>query len=293
MRHQVTTGCPYRTQRYCVFTNILRVETLNTVTSNYRNMTREFSLDRRSYLKAVGTAGATTAVAGCLDDDENVINPGTASGFPPFEFTQGGELVGFDIDLAEAVIERAGYEVGEWTDIEFDSLIPSLVEGNIDMAAAAMTITEERQGTIAFSSPYYEADQAVLIRDDSDFDLDSVEDLGGLVVGAQSGTTGEGELEDLIDDGIVDEDDSRQYENYTLGVQDLENGNVDALILDVPVAETFADSRSVVVAFTIETGEEYGFGLRQDDDRIDDLNAALEEIQEDGTYDDLVTEWFE
>lgn len=256
-------------------------------------MTREFSLDRRSYLKAVGAAGATTAVAGCLDDDENVINPGTASGFPPFEFTQGGELVGFDIDLAEAVIERAGYEVGEWTDIEFDSLIPSLVEGNIDMAAAAMTITEERQETIAFSSPYYEADQAVLIRDDSDFDLDSVEDLGGLVVGAQSGTTGEGELEDLIDDGIVDEDDSRQYENYTLGVQDLENGNVDALILDVPVAETFADSRSVVVAFTIETGEEYGFGLRQDDDRIDDLNAALEEIQEDGTYDDLVTEWFE
>jgi len=289
----MTTGCPYRTQRYCVFTNILRVETLNTVTSNYRNMTREFSLDRRSYLKAVGAAGATTAVAGCLDDDENVINPGTASGFPPFEFTQDGELVGFDIDLAEAVIERAGYEVGEWTDIEFDSLIPSLVEGNIDMAAAAMTITEERQETIAFSSPYYEADQAVLIRDDGDFDLESVEDLGGLVVGAQSGTTGEGELEDLIDDGTIDEDDSRQYENYTLGVQDLENENVDALILDVPVAETFADSRSVVVAFIIETGEEYGFGLRQDDNRIDDLNAALEEIQEDGTYDDLVTEWFE
>ncbi len=257
-------------------------------------MTRKQRFDRRSYLKAVGAAATTAVVAGCLDDDDdNVINPGTASGFPPFEFTEDGELVGFDIDLAEEVIERAGYEVGEWTDIEFDSLIPSLTEGNIDMIAAAMTITDDRAETIAFSNPYYEADQAVLISDDADFSPETVEDLEGLIVGAQSGTTGEGQLDELIEDGIVDEDDARQYENYTLGVQDLEAGNVDALILDVPVAQNFADSREVQVAFIIETGEEYGFGLRQEDERIDDLNAALDEIQEDGTYDDLVDEWFE
>ena len=257
-------------------------------------MPQQRRLDRRSYLKAVGAAGTTAVVAGCLDDDDdNVINPGTASGFPPFEFTEDGELVGFDIDLAEEVIERAGYEVGEWTDIEFDSLIPSLTEGNIDMIAAAMTITDERAETIAFSSPYYEADQAVLVADDGEFSPDSLDDLEGQIVGAQSGTTGQGQLDELIEDGIVDEDDSRQYENYTLGVQDLEADNVDALILDIPVAQNFSESRNVVVAFRIETGEEYGFGLRQDDPRIDDLNAALEEIQDDGTYDDLVDEWFE
>jgi len=256
-------------------------------------MSAQPSLDRRGYLKVVGAAATTTAIAGCTGEDDNVINPGTASGFPPFEFTEDGELMGFDIDLAEAVIERAGYEVGEWTDTEFDSLIPSLTEGNIDMAAAAMTITDDRAETIAFSDPYYEADQAVLISDDADFDLESLEDLAGRIVGAQSGTTGLEELDALVEDGTVDEDDSRQYENYTLGVQDLENGNVDALILDIPVAQNFADSRAVTVAFQVETGEEYGFGLRQNDDRVDDLNAALEEIQSDGTYDELVAEWFE
>jgi len=280
-------------------------------------MTADGNIDRRSYLKAVGAVGATGALAGCTggsdgsdgnggdggdggegsDDGEEsgntVINPGTAPGFPPFEFTQDGELVGFDVDLAEAAIERAGYEVGDWTEIEFDSLIPSLTQGNLDLVAAAMTITEDRQQAIAFTDPYYESDQAVLVREDGDLSPESVDDLAGAVVGAQSGTTGQDEVEALVEAGTVDADDVRQYDNYTLGVQDLENGNVDALIIDIPVAENFADSRAVTIALTIETGEVYGMGMRQDDDRLADINDALAEMQEDGTYDELVTEWFE
>jgi len=283
-------------------------------------MTADGNIDRRSYLKAVGAVGATGALAGCTggsdgsdgnggdggdggegsdggdggeESGNNVINPGTAPGFPPFEFTQDGELVGFDVDLAEAAIERAGYEVGDWTEIEFDSLIPSLTQGNLDLVAAAMTITEDRQQAIAFTDPYYESDQAVLVREDGDLSPESVDDLAGAVVGAQSGTTGQDEVEALVEAGTVDADDVRQYDNYTLGVQDLENGNVDALIIDIPVAENFADSRAVTIALTIETGEVYGMGMRQDDDRLADINDALAEMQEDGTYDELVTEWFE
>ncbi|MFP9192729.1 basic amino acid ABC transporter substrate-binding protein [Natrialbaceae archaeon A-CW1-1] len=259
-------------------------------------MTRRFQMDRRAYLQTVGAAGATAVVAGCLGDiggGEDVIVPGTASGFPPFEFTEDGELVGFDIDLAEEAIDRAGYEVGDWTDIEFDSLIPSLTEDDIDLIAAAMTITDERAETIAFSDPYYESDQAVLVHADGDLDPNDVEDLEGAFVGAQSGTTGEGEVEALIEDGIVDGDDFRQYDNYTLAVQDLENQNVDAIVVDIPVAENFEEGRDVEIAFVIETGEEFGLGMRQDDDRIGDINDALAEIQDDGTYEELVENWFE
>jgi polar amino acid transport system substrate-binding protein len=272
-------------------------------------MARKFSMDRRAYLKTVGAAGTTAAVAGCLGnggngnggngngngngDGNDVIVPGTASGFPPFEYTQDGELVGFDVDLAEEAITRAGYEAGDWVDIEFDSLIPSLTGGDIDLVAAAMTITDERAEQIAFSNPYYEANQSVLVSSDRDFAPEGESDLEGRVVGAQSGTTGASEAEQLIEEGIVDGDDYRQYDNYTLAVEDLENGNVDAIIIDVPVANNFADSRSVEVAFVIETGEEYGLGMRQDDDRIGDINDALAEIREDGTYEDLVAEYFE
>jgi polar amino acid transport system substrate-binding protein len=275
-------------------------------------MARKFSMDRRAYLKTVGAAGTTATVAGCLGgngdgngngngsgngngdgDGTDVIVPGTASGFPPFEYTQDGELVGFDVDLTEEAITRAGYELGEWVDIEFDSLIPSLTGGDIDLIAAAMTITDERAEQIAFSNPYYEANQSVLVRSDGEFSPEGESDLEGRVVGAQSGTTGAGEAERLIEEGIVDGGDYRQYDNYTLAVQDLENGNVDAIIIDVPVASNFADSRSVEVAFVIETGEEYGLGMQQDDDRLSDVNDALAEIREDGTYDDLVSEYFE
>lgn len=272
-------------------------------------MTSESDINRRAYLAAVGAAGVT-GVAGCLGgngggngngngsgngdgDGTEVIVPGTASGFPPFEYTENGELVGFDVELAEEVITRAGYEVGDWVDIEFESLTPSLLNEEIDLVAAAMTINEERAQQIAFTDPYYEANQAVLVPSGGDFQPEGESDLEGRVVGAQSGTTGEDEVDRLIEEGVVDEGDYRQYDNYTLAVQDLENGNVDAIVIDIPVADNFSDSRDVEVAFTIETGEEYGLGMRQDDDRIQDINDALAEVQEDGTYEELVSKYFD
>jgi polar amino acid transport system substrate-binding protein len=195
--------------------------------------------------------------------------------------------------LAETVIDRAGYEQGEWVDIEFDSLIPSLIDGDIDLIAAAVTINDERDQSIDFSDPYWESNQAVLVREGGDFQPESTDDLEGVRVGAQSGTTGEDQVNELIDEGVVDENDYRQYDNYTLAVEDLENGNVDAIVIDIPVARNFADSRSVVVAFEIETGEQFGLGMREDDDRLSDVNDALGTLRDDGTYDDLVSEWFE
>lgn len=257
-------------------------------------MTRSYSLDRRAYLKTVGAAASVTVVAGCLDDDdETVINPGTASGFPPFEFIEDGELTGFDVDLTEAVVEEAGFELGEWTDLDFDSLIPALTDGDIDFIAAAMTITEDRAETIAFTDPYFESDQSVLVREGGDFQPTAEADLAEAAgIGAQSGTTGEGEVERLIDEGVVDGGDFTTYDNYPLAIEDLTAEIIDAVMVDLPVAESFEATRDVEIAFTIETGEEFGFGMRQDDTRIDDINTALGAVQDDSTYDDIVADYF-
>jgi len=173
--------------------------------------------------------------------DAGTVVAGTAPGFAPFEFeNEDGELVGFDVELTEAVLARTDYEFGGFETFEFDSLIPALQDGNIDTIAAAMTITGERDQQIDFSDAYYEANQGVLVRSGADFDPSSREDLEDSVVGAQSGTTGEGEVDKLVDEGIISEDDKRTYDNYELAVTDLENGNIDAVIIDVPVAENFA-----------------------------------------------------
>ncbi|MFW5917540.1 MAG: basic amino acid ABC transporter substrate-binding protein [Halorubrum sp.] len=261
---------------------------------SYRTQT---DVTRRTYLKLTGGASAVglTGVAGCLGDDSTTITPGTAPGFPPFEIQEDGELVGFDIDLLEAVIAETDYEIGEWETFEFDSLIPALTQNEeIDVIAAAMTINEERQETIAFSDPYWESDQAILVRDGGDFQPSAWEDFDGVRVGAQSGTTGADQVQaNLIDPEIISEDDYSSYDSYVFAVEDLENENVDAVVIDLPVAETFAASRDVEVAFVEETSEEFGFGLRQGESELQSaLNDGIATVRDDGTYEDITNTWF-
>lgn len=277
---------------------------------------RESGLSRRSYLKAVGASGAAFGVAGCVstgngdgggnggqgqgtgngESGTTTIVAGTAPGFPPFEMKNDqNELVGFDVDLLEAVVKQAdGYELKNWNEFEFSSLIPALRNDRIDVIAAAMTINEERKQTISFTNPYYNADQSVLVRADGDFSPSQLSDLSGHVVGAQEGTTGAGVVKDeLIKKGELKESNFKTYGSYVLAVEDLENGNIDAIVLDKPVAQTFADQRQVEVAFTHQTGERYGFGVRKkDDDLRKALNQGLQAVRQNGTYDELRKKWF-
>ncbi|AUX08050.1 polar amino acid transport system substrate-binding protein [Halalkaliarchaeum desulfuricum] len=253
------------------------------------------SVSRRTYLQLTGGSAVAglTATAGCLGGDD-LLTPGTAPGFPPFEMIEDGELVGYDIDLLEAVVAETDYELDEWEEFEFSSLIPALQNERIDVIAAAMTITEDRQESIAFSNPYYSADQTVLVREGGDFQPTSFGDFDGVTVGAQEGTTGAGVVEsELIEPGIITEDDFSRYGNYVLAVQDLENENIDAIVLDQPVAETFAAQRDVEVAFVFETGEQFGFGIRQADEDVQaGLNDGLAVVQDDGTYEEITARWF-
>ena len=233
-------------------------------------------MGRRRYLQLTGGSAAVglTGLAGCAGGGTGTITPGTAPGFPPFEMRQDGELVGFDVDLLEAVVGETDYELGE--------------------IAAAMTITEDRQETIAFSDPYWESDQAVLVREGGDFQPSGWEDFDGARVGAQSGTTGADEVQsNLVDPGIIPEGDSSSYDSYVFAVEDLENENVDAVVIDNPVAETFAANRDVTIAFIEETGEEFGFGLRQGESELQSgLNDGLATVREDGTYEEITNTWF-
>src|SRR4030042_2120111 len=132
----------------------------------------------------------TVALSGCTQEDENKIIIGTSADFPPFEYKASNQtIIGFDIDLIKKILTDQGYTV-EVQDIGFDSLIPSLQTGKIDVIAAAMTITDARLQEVDFSDPYYDANQAVLVKVDGGVNITTVEDLKNYSVGAQTGTTG-------------------------------------------------------------------------------------------------------
>ena len=274
-------------------------------------MASDFDMDRRGYLATVGAAGVA-GLAGCpngngTDDDggtddgtgtpddggpkgEDVIRLATAADFPPFSYVEDGALVGLDVDLAETVVERAGYEIGTWADIRFEALVTELNADQFDMVTAAMSTGLGREEEVAFTTPYYETDQAVLVRSDGEFHPEEESDLEGQFLGAQTRTTSEAEIERLVEEEVLTDDDHRQFVDFTNAIQALADETLDAVVADVTAAEAAADGADLEVAFVIQTDEEYALAVRSDDDRLEDVDEALSEIMEDGTYDGLVEE---
>ena len=218
--------------------------------------------------------------------EEGVIQVGSDIDFPPFEFVEDGEVKGFDIDLMEEIAGRLGLEV-EWVDAGFDTLIPQLAADEFDAIIAAMTITEERQETIAFSDPYFEATQALVVGPDSD--IAGVDDLAGMTVGAQDGTTGEAYAEDTFTDSTI-----TSFPQYPAAFAALEADQIDAVLADLPAAAEQEGRSDLVVVEVIETDELYGIGVHQDNDALlQAIDDTLAELIEDGSYEEIYGRWFE
>jgi len=215
----------------------------------------------------------TVALSGCQEEiEENRIIVGTDAGFPPFEYEDDeGNIVGFDIELITTILENLNYTV-EVRDIGWDPLIPSLEAGNIDVIAAGMTITSEREERIDFSIPYFEANQSVLVLTESTLIIETTDNLTGLTIGVQIGTTGQFWVEDNFGDTVT----LQYYDLYIEAVLDLRNERVDVVVLDVPVAQVFAEDEDLKVALEIETNEEYGFGVKEGNtELLEQINQEL------------------
>ena len=233
-----------------------------------------------------GTAGGGT---GSIEGSGETITVASDIAYRPFEFVENGEPVGFDIDLMREVGRRAGF-TPEFQNVTFDGIVPGLGNNLYDAAISAMTITPEREESIDFSAPYINADQSLLVLADSD--IRSVDDLVGTVVGVQLGTTGAAQAEEYQAAGQIGE--VRTFDTIEDAFGALENGQVDAVINDLPVSQARAaqsDGRLEIVE-TIPTGEQYGIAFPTGSELIEPTNQALEQIKQDGTYAEIYEKWF-
>src|SRR5205085_4451942 len=176
--------------------------------------------------------------------------------YPPFEQGQPGEYTGFDVELMEVIGKEIGREV-EFQDTSFDTIFVDLGQGKFDAVASAATITPEREKTVDFSNPYYESEQAILVK--AGGEIDSVEKLKGATVGVQKGTTGQEFTEEKGETAEV-----RSYPTGPDAVNALNSGTVEAVVIDIPVAENAVESNSgIELSAAIPTEEEYGFAVAQ------------------------------
>jgi polar amino acid transport system substrate-binding protein len=243
------------------------------------------------------------AVAGCGDDDddgdgetaggdlelieEGQVLVGIDTPFPPFEKGQPPNVTGYDPDIVNAIAEDLGLEV-TYQDTSFDTIFRDVAQGRFDMAVAATTITPERERTVDFSDPYYLADQSLLVAE-GETEIRSQEDLGGAIVGAQDGTTGEAYAQDETDAAEV-----RGFPEGPDAINALRAGQVDATIIDAPVAEDAVETLGgVEVAEKIVTRELYGLYFPPESDALREaVNESLAELKENGTLEELYQQYF-
>jgi polar amino acid transport system substrate-binding protein len=237
---------------------------------------------------------AATATAG-TGADVDLVNAGqltvcTHLPYEPFEFRQENEIVGFDIDLMDLLAEDLGVETAV-VDTPFEGIQSGedLNSGRCDIAAAGMTITEDRAEVIAFSDPYFDATQALITQEGAPYE--TLDDLEGETLGVQSGTTGEIYAEENAPEGVT----LRSYEDLALLLSAVQTEQVAAGINDNGVLYDFVqDNPDLAVVTEFDTGEQYGFGLEQtgSEELIEATNAMIETARSEGTYDEIYEDWF-
>lgn len=221
------------------------------------------------------------------DDVFQVANSGA---YPPFSFvnTQ-GELVGFDVDIAEALAEKMGVEV-EVQSSPWNGIIAALAGGRFDACICSMSVTEERQRAVDFTDSYYSAGLSVWVQEGTD-DISSIDDFSGKRVGSTLGETGN---QWAVENG------EGEWRNQTFqGLPDMMNalttGRIDVMIADdVPVLVAMQENAPEIKMVDVGELPRWPAAIsiqKNKPELMEALNVALAEIKEDGTYQDIVDKW--
>jgi polar amino acid transport system substrate-binding protein len=216
------------------------------------------------------------------------VKVATNAEFAPFEFVdeKTKEISGFDIDLINAIAKKAGIQI-EIVNTGFDALLAGISECQYDAAIAAITITDERKQSILFSQPYTVAGQTVVVASNNEV-IKGPEDLKGKKLGAQLGSTGAEEA------GKIENATLKTYDNYEFAFLDLANGQIDAVVVDNPVADAYVarNEGKLKKVSNVFTSESYGVGVcKNKPDLQKKIDDALTTLKSDGTLKQLEEKW--
>jgi len=222
--------------------------------------------------------------------EEGTLTVCTHLPYKPFQFNQGGQVVGFDVDIMDLVAKDLGVQQKIFnTPFEGIQSGQSLNTAQCDAAAAGMTITEDRAKVLDFSDPYFEATQALLVQKGSG--ISGLEDLSGKSLAVQEGTTGA----IYAEENAPEDTEIRTFEDLALLSTAVKTGQVDAGVNDNGVLYDYVRSNpDTEVATEFNTGEQYGIavGKGQNDQLLATINDVLAQAKQDGTYDRIYRKWF-
>ena len=235
---------------------------------------------------ASSAAASTSAAAGELTTVEaGKLTMATNAAFPPYEMTtDAGDFEGIDIETAQAIADKLGLEL-QIDDMDFDAALLSVQQGKADIVMAGVTVTDERKAVMDFSDSYATGIQSIIVPEGSD--IASPDDLAGKKIGTQRGTTGYIYCsDDFGDENVV------AYDDGLTAVQALNNGQVDAVVIDnAPAQEFIVANPGLKILDTSYAEEDYAIGMAKNSPLEDAVNSVLEELKADGTLQAIVDKY--
>ena len=243
------------------------------------------SSDAASSEAASSEAASETETAELSTVEPGKLIMSTNAAFPPYEMTtDSGEFEGIDIETAQAIADKLGLEL-QIDDMDFDAALLSVQQGKADIVMAGVTVTDERKAVMDFSDSYATGIQSIIVPNDSE--IASPDDLAGKKIGTQRGTTGYIYCsDDFGDENVV------AYDDGLTAVQALNNGQVDAVVIDnAPAQEFVAANPGLKVLDTSYAEEDYAIGVAKGSALEDAVNKALEELKADGTLQAIVDKY--
>lgn len=224
-----------------------------------------------------------------------LIEPGslticTSLSYKPFQFTEGDQVVGFDVDLVDVAAKNLGV-TQKIVDTPFEGIKSgdATATGKCDAAAAAMSITPERQQVMLFSEPYFDANQALVVPEAST--ATTLADLSGKRVGGQTGTTG---LDYLKANQSANGYEIVEYQDFPSQSDALQTGQIDGAVNDIPVWNEVVKNNAGVlkVVAQFDTGDKYGIGMKLGNEALKKvIDGSINQAKADGQYDTIYEKW--
>ncbi len=254
--------------------------------SSAANETSQSTTESAGEDSSAAEESSSEASSGYVDQikEKGYITMSTNAEFEPFEYMEGTEFKGIDIDISKKIAEKLGVEL-RINNTSFDSLPLELATDKCDFVAAGMTIDPEKD--IDFTEPYFDASQAIIVAVDSD--ITSGDDLDGKRIGVQLGTTGDTYCTENFPNAQI----SRMNKGMD-AVADLARGNLDAVVIDDYPANKLVEKNADTVKVLDEalTVEQYGLAVKKgNQELLDVLNEVLAEMQESGELDEIVSSY--
>ena len=228
---------------------------------------------------AAGESAAADGELKLVEEGKLIVS--TNAEFPPYEYYDANEIVGIDIEIAQAIADKLGLEL-EVKDGAFDAIIAEVVSGKADIGIAGMTVTDERKQNVDFSDSDATGTQVIIVKEDSE--IKSAADLEGKSIGVQLGTTGDIMATDIKDSKV------EQYNKGMDAVQALSQGKIDAVIIDSEPAKFYEKEVSGLKildeAFAVE---DYAIALKKGNTALQSkINEALKELKAEGKIDEII-----